>query len=123
MRVGGWSSQRIQPPLRPSFRRSLSSGPSVAIVAYISCSAGRTHFARTNVKQVSEKSGLDPWVYGSARIKEELARAEIVEVAETDQWRTDYLRKLLEQRQILHYEGDKEGKERLSDLINSLCIN
>ena len=76
-----------------------------------------------NVKLVSEKSGLDPWVFGSARIKEELARAEIVEVAETDQWRTDYLRKLLEQRQILQYEGIKEGKERLSDLINSICIN
>ena len=67
---------------------------------------------------VLAKSGLDPWVYGSTRIKEELARAEIVEVAETDQWRTDYLRKLLEQRQILHYEGDKEGKEMLSDLID-----
>ena len=28
--MGGWSSQRIQPPLRPSYRMSLSSGPSVA---------------------------------------------------------------------------------------------
>ena len=28
--MGGWSSKRIQPPFWPSFRMSLSSGPSVA---------------------------------------------------------------------------------------------
>ena len=106
------------------FLTSLRKSPSyeVAVLANLTARDIRTTTGK-NVKLVSEKSGLDPWVYGSARIKEELARAEIVEVAETDQWRTDYLRKLLEQRQILHYEGDKEGKERLSDLINSLCIN
>jgi hypothetical protein len=54
---------------------------------------------------------LDPWVYGGARFKEELVKVEEVEVAEA------------EQRQMLHYEGDKTGEESLSEIINSLCIN
>jgi hypothetical protein len=48
---------------------------------------------------------------------------EEVEVADADQWRLSYLKKLLEKRHILHYEGDKDGEESMSELINSLCIN
>ena len=68
------------------FLTSLRKSPSyeVAVLANLTARDIRTTTGK-NVKQVSEKSGLDPWVYGSARIKEELARAEIVEVAETDQ--------------------------------------
>ena len=76
-----------------------------------------------NLNLLRELSGLDPWVYGGARIKEELVKVEEVEVADADQWRLSYLRKLLEQRQILHYEGDKAGEESMSELINSLSIN
>ena len=71
---------------------------------------------------MQELSRLDPWEYGSARIKDELAKAEEVEVPAVDQWRISYLQKLLEQRQMLHYGEDKEGKERMSDLIDSLCV-
>ena len=34
----------------------------------------------------------------------------MVEVPPTDQWRVKYLADLLEQRQIFHYMGDKEGE-------------
>ena len=34
-----------------------------------------------------------------------------------------YLGDLLEQRQILHYMGDKEGENTVVELIDSLCIN
>ena len=76
-----------------------------------------------NLNLLRELSGLDPWVYCGARIKEELVKVEEVEVADADQWRLSYLRKLLEQRQILHYERHKAGEESMSELINSLCIN
>ena len=76
-----------------------------------------------NLNLLRELSGLDPWVFGGARIKEELVKVEEVAVADADQWRLSYLRKLLEQRQILHYEGDKAGEESMSELISSLCIN
>ena len=76
-----------------------------------------------NLNLLRELSGLDPWVFGGARIKEELVKVEEVAVADADQWRLIYLRKLLEQRQIIHYEGDKAGEESMSELINSLCIN
>ena len=62
-------------------------------------------------------------MFGGARLKEELEKVEEVSVADADQWRLSYLRKLLEQRQILHYDGDKAGEESISELINSLCIN
>jgi hypothetical protein len=48
---------------------------------------------------------------------------EEVEVTDADQWRLSYLRKLIEQRRILHYEGDKAREESMSELFNSLCIN
>ena len=62
-------------------------------------------------------------MHGGARIKEELVKVEEVEVTDADQWRLSYLRKLIEQRQILHYEGDKAGEESMSELFNNLCIN
>ena len=68
-------------------------------------------------------SGLDPWVFGSARIKEEILKKETVGTPPLDEWRISYLRNLLEQRQMLHYMGDKEGKESVTILVESLCIN
>ena len=57
------------------------------------------------------------------RLKAELAKAELVEVPPADQWRVRYLSDLLEQRQILHYMGDKEREKTVAELIDSLCIN
>ena len=48
---------------------------------------------------------------------------EEVAVDDADRWRLGYLRKLLEERQILHYAGDKTEEESISELITSLCIN
>ena len=76
-----------------------------------------------NLALLRESSGLDPWMYGSARLKDELAKNEMVDVPPTAQWRVKYLADLLEQRQIFHYMGDKEGESTVAKLIESLCIN
>ena len=76
-----------------------------------------------NLKLLEEYTGIDPWVFGSARLKEELLKWEAVETPEEDIWRVDYLFKLLGQRQVSHYSGDEEEEKRLSDLIDSLCVN
>ena len=44
-------------------------------------------------------------------------------VPAVDQWRVSYLRDLLEQRQGLHFMGDKQGGKAVTLLIESLCIN
>ena len=72
---------------------------------------------------LEECSGLDPWKFGSARLKAELKEREVVEVPPMDQWRVKYLADLLGLRQTFHYMGDKEGEMAVIGLIDSLCIN
>jgi hypothetical protein len=56
-------------------------------------------------------------------LKAELAKNEVVAVPPMDQWRVKYLADLLEQRQVLHYMGDRDGENTVAGLIDSLCIN
>ena len=53
----------------------------------------------------------------------ELATRETVEVPEQDRWRVKYLDKLTKEKQEHHYMGEVEQMKKLSDLIDSLCIN
>ena len=87
--------------------------------------AGRAIRSTTgsNLAYLQECSGLDPWVFGSARLKEEILKKETVEIPPLAEWRISYLRNLLEQREMLHYMGDNDGKESVTILVNSLCIN
>ena len=55
-----------------------------------------------NLRLLGELSGLDPWVFGSSRLKEEIMKSETSEVPPLDQWRIPYLCSLLERRQVLH---------------------
>ena len=55
-----------------------------------------------NLALLRESSGLDPWMYGSARLEDELAKNQIVDVSPTDQWRVRYFADLIEHRQIFH---------------------
>ena len=64
-----------------------------------------------NLRYLEEFAELDPWVFGSKRLKEELSKNETVTVPAVDQWRVSYLRDLLEQRQRLHHMGDNQGGE------------
>ena len=76
-----------------------------------------------NLKLIMELTGLDPLAYGALRLREALINAELVEVPPVDRWRVRYLSSLLEERQRLHYSGNKHEEEILSTLIDSLCVN
>ena len=106
------------------FFRSLRMSPcyEVAVLANL---AGRDLRSTTgkNLAFLEECSGLDPWKFGSARLKAELKEREVVEVPPMDQWRVKYLADLLGLRQTFHYMGDKEGEMAVIGLIDSLCIN
>ena len=107
-----------------NFFRGLRKSPSpeVAVMANI---AGRDIRSTTgrNMKLLEEASGMDPWIFDSSRLKVELAIRETVEVPEQDRWRVKYLDKLMKEKQENHYMGEVEQVKKLSDLIDSLCIN
>jgi hypothetical protein len=107
-----------------NFYRSLRKSPSyeVSVMANL---AGRDLRSSTgrNLKLLEEYTGINPWVFGSARLKEELLKWEMVETPDQDRWRVEYLFKLLGQRQVSHYNGDEDEEKRIAVLIDSLCVN
>ena len=106
------------------FFRSLVNSPSyeVSVMAGL---AGRDIRSTTgsNMRLLGDMTGLVAEKFGSARLKEELMKKELVEVPPTDQWRVRYLSSLLEQRQRHHYSGNKGAEEEMTALIDSLCVN
>ena len=107
-----------------SFFRSLRKSPSYEVTVMANL-AGRDLRSTTgrNLKLLEESSGLNPLEFGSARLKEELVKMEMVQTPDQDRWRVDYLSKLLGQRQVSHYNGDEDEEKRLADIIDSLCVN
>ena len=105
-----------------SFFRALRVAPSheVRTIAFLVSRDLRSVTGR-NLELVRQLSGEDPWVASPTRVKESLMERELVEVPERDTWRCSYLRKLLEQRQFAHYNGDTDREIHLSQLIDSLC--
>ena len=57
------------------------------------------------MKLLEECSGQNPWIYSSTRLKQELI--------DKDSWRIGYLGKLLEQKQMYYYMGEKVMVKRL----------
>ena len=106
------------------FFRGLRKSPSLE-VAVMANLAGRDLRTTTgkNLLYLQETSGLDPWVFGSSRLKHEILKNEAVEPHPMDQWRVKYLRDLIEKRQVLYYMGEKEWAESVDMLVHSLCIN
>ena len=77
----------------------------------------------SNIRLVQESSGLDPWVTSPAHLKADLVVNQEVKIEGEDMWRVKYLGTLLGQRQELHYLGHEIEKVRVTELIDSLCIN
>ena len=77
----------------------------------------------SNLALLREETGLDPWTVGPEQLKKALIDAEVVEVPRGEEWRIQYLEKLLEQYQLQHYLGNIDEEEKLKCLIDSLVIN
>ena len=76
----------------------------------------------SNLSHVKQETGLDPWIYGGARMREALIEANTVKVPEQDQWRIGYLSKLINLRLEAFFCGDTEEEENINTLINSLVL-
>ena len=77
----------------------------------------------SNLRLLQDSSGLDPWECSSVELKKMLHEKVQVPVPVQDRWRLQYLATLLAQRQELHYMGAVDEEEKLTVLIDSLCIN
>ena len=121
----GFTSARVDILARfGGFLRGLRKSPSHEVTVMVNLAAKDIRSTTgSNVRLLEECSGLDPWEYGTTRLKEELVKREEVDIKEQDKWRVGYLARLLEQRQEQHYLGQVEDENRLSTLIDSLCVN
>ena len=106
------------------FLRSLRNSPchEVTVMANLAARDIRSTTG-SNIKLLEESSGLNPWEYGTSHMKQELVKKDVVNIPDQDNWRIGYLASLLEQRQVHHYQGNDEEEQRLTSLIDSLCIN
>ena len=107
------------------FYKNLLRSPSreVNILARVAAKDIRTTTAR-NLRLVEEETGGLTWLVPSWRIKKRLLEREPLVPVE-DNWRLQYLGKLLERRDIMLYQGMEgcEEVELVQGLIDSLCTN
>ena len=107
------------------FYKSLLTSPcrEVNILARLVAKDIRTTTAR-NMRMLEQEAGGLKWTAPGGRIREELVTREPT-VPRVDAWRNPYLGRLLEERDVLGYQGDAscEEVERIQELIDSLCSN
>ena len=107
------------------FYKSLLTSPcrEVNILARVVASDIRTTTGR-NMRLLEEETGGLTWAVPGARIRKALAEREPT-VPGVDAWRIPYLGRLLEERDVLAYQGVEtcEEVDRIQDLIDSLCSN
>ena len=75
-----------------------------------------------NMALLREETGLNSARASTVQVKEKLLR-NTAEVPDNDSWRLAYLGKLLTARGEGYYRAEEEEVERLTSLIDSLCIN
>ena len=77
-----------------------------------------------NLRYIKDSSGLSPWETSQEKLREAIIEKETVTVQDMDKWRIPLLDKLLATRQNMEYMGEEENEvSRMTDLIDSLCIN
>ena len=107
------------------FYKSLLASPNweVNIMARIAAKDIRSVTGR-NLRLIEVASNGQTWVTSKSKIKEGL-RTTAVHVPPTDQWRIGLLGKLLEQRDVLIYQGHEETPlcVELQETIDSLCTS
>ena len=102
------------------FARGLLVSPSmeVAVMAGVAMRDIRT----VTGSNLSLETGIDPINGSLSKLKYELG-LNTVSAPDLDKWRVDYLGKLLAERGEAFYRADESLVLRLSNLIDSLCVN
>ena len=105
------------------YLKSLENSPSkeVSIMANIVTRDVRSNTGH-NVNFIRQQTGLDPTLNSPREMKQALSDTKS-EPCISDQWRVNYLAKLLVERGEFHYWGDDRSANTITLLINSLCIN
>ena len=75
-----------------------------------------------NVAMIRQETGVDPVSSSPWDVKKKLIE-NVTRVPEVDQWRMDYLARLLTERGEASYRVEDTVVLRLSALIDSLCVN
>ena len=103
------------------FFKGLIASPSheVAVVALLAARDIRSTVG-SNLAQLRNMTGLDPWATGRSQLKAALELSTRNEVPEHNHWRLQLLQKLLSARLEAHYLSDLVEEERIATLINSL---
>ena len=68
------------------------------------------------------ETGVDPLHGSMCQLKAELGMKRVIP-SDLDRWRVEYLGKLLAERGEAFYRADESVVQRLSSLIDSLCVN
>ena len=77
----------------------------------------------SNLRILSDVSGLDPWSTTGEEMKVRLRESLRKKTPESEIWRVTYLRKLLSEKQFAFYNCDQAKVIELSQLIDSLVVN
>ena len=72
-----------------------------------------------NLARLKLETGLDPWTGSLHSFREKLA-SDRVAVPPQDEWRLEYLDKLIKLRNKM--ENNLENVEKITELIESLCV-
>ena len=103
---------------------SLLESPSNEVQMMVRLSARdlRTNLGR-NLEYIREETGLDPWLYGTARIKTELLNFHKLHIPDNEAWKLGYLEKLMNTRSFAYYCGNFQEEEDTNSLIHSLVTS
>ena len=82
----------------------------------------RTNFG-SNLRLLSEVTGLDPWSVSKQQMKAKLQQEDTVLTPPEDTWRVAYLEKLLCARQWAYYNNNTEDEIYINNLIDDLVKN
>ena len=76
----------------------------------------------SNLALLKKETGVDPLHGSMSQLKAELDMKRVIP-PDLDRWRVEYLGKLLAERGEAFYRADESVVQRLSTLIDSLCVN
>ena len=95
-----------------------SDSDEVRLVSRLAARDLRSNLGR-NLNYLRIETGLDPWQFGTKRLRQELMRHHASEVPPCDEWCIKYAYKLINQRLTAFYNGDEDGYNNVN--IISRC--